>query len=720
MFEKIRKQISRLIYSDRNSMSLPQQFMRYGNNKTMYPDWSQVMMSDPDHYTGYSYAAITKRSRAVARVASQFLTTELPEDKTKAEQEFVHPYLPLIRDSRLFSENQFWQTISTYLDLEGVFYLMVLRNSSQDQKIFGSPLKFELLNPYQIKRQLKQDTLEVGGYIETKRGFQRELPVSMIIEMRELNPFDSDTPYAMTDASRESSFTLKSSGDYTRHVLKNNVNAPGIISTDVVLDDEKFKNFVARMKGHTKGDPVFGNGAGAIKWTPMTTDLSKSALKDITEVNRETLFAVTGMSKTMMGIEQSGTTRETSGTQKDLFAENETIPRINLILDALNLDYKNRYPAEYNRNKSTLGLFNPIESDQEVEGKKVENKTKNYELYKMLVDDGYDTDLASKFANGEIDLEDLGEPTNEPKQDPKIQAALLAAEARGKGAKGENTHEHGRVQLNELSQSVIQDQESMLQNSIVNIEGQLAVAAINRVPKHVKNSLMQNQIDSETDLITKAEKKDAVNEMILVLTAFYGIVTLLQGKETIKDRIEKYGGVARYVLDRISKDGIKKTALAVAESHVDTVSADLFKIAREAALQGKSQYEIISELKTKYAHDITENRARTVARTETNRAFTMAQYDADRQFIDQNDLQHRAFKQYHTRSSNPCAFCLSLEKQGLIPFDEPFVKKGGQVTAKVDGKDVSFDVNFEAVFAGNLHPNCSCDYELVIQKEKKK
>ena len=119
------------------------------------------------------------------------------------------------------------------------------------------------------------------------------------------------------------------------------------------------------------------------------------------------------------------------------------------------------------------------------------------------------------------------------------------------------------------------------------------------------------------------------------------------------------------------------------------------------------------------SHDITDKRARVVARTETNRAFTMAQYDADRQFIEQNGLEERAFKRYHTRSDNPCPFCVSLERQGLIPFDEPFVKKGGSVTARVEGEEVTFNVNFDNVFAGNLHPNCSCDYELVIEREKK-
>lgn len=712
MFQTLRKNLSRLISSASNSMSLPNQFLRFGSQKTMTPDWHQVMMRDEDHYTGYGYGAITKRARAVARVARHFLATDVPDDK---DQNLVHPYIPLIRESKEYSENWFWLTISTYLDLEGWFPLMVIRNpdgkSNPDGSgQLGTSLKFQLLNPYNVTRVFEQGTFKLGGYREVKDGFQRDIVPEMIIDIRELNPFSERLPYAMTDAARESSFTLKSAGDYTRHVLRGNIDAPGIVTTDVVLPPEDFKNFVARIKDHTKGEPIFGNGAGAVQWKPMTNDLSKSALKDVNEVEREKLFAVTGMSKTLMGIEQSGTTRETSNTQKELFTEDAIVPRVELVIDALNLDYKVRYPKNYEREKINLKLNNPIESDQEVEGKKIDNKTKNYDLYKKLVDDGYDEKLAAQFANGEIDIEKLGKPTNPPKPDP---AQPIVPEEK------DSKKKEALKVANQLPQTVIDNQQSLLQNAVVNIEGRLVAAAISRIPKVIKNTKKKNDIDEESDLITKTEKKEAYNELLLVLIAFYGVITQMQGRETIKDRIAEYGGAAQYVLDKIARAGIKSTAQLVAESHVNTVSEELYKVARDAALEGKSQQQVIALLKQRYAHDITENRAKTVSRTETNRAFTMAQYDADRQFIAQNELEERAFKQYHTRSDNPCPFCKSLEKQGAIPFDEPFVKKGETVTAKVDGKEVEFKANFENIYAGNLHPNCSCDYTLVIHKAKK-
>ena len=55
-----------------------------------------------------------------------------------------------------------------------------------------------------------------------------------------------------------------------------------------------------------------------------------------------------------------------------------------------------------------------------------------------------------------------------------------------------------------------------------------------------------------------------------------------------------------------------------------------FKIARESALAGKSVIEIENDLKINLP-EISEVGAKTISRTETNRAFTLAQYEADLQ-----------------------------------------------------------------------------------------
>jgi 2'-5' RNA ligase len=404
--------------------------------KRMVSDWSQVEMTDQDMYTGYSYAAIRKRANRASALGKKFLKTEAADVITNTAKkkgvEIEHPYLTLVRDSKEFSQRKFWHDISTYLDLEGVYYLMAVRAVGQNKdgttKV-GAVQKFVMMNPYNVKRVLKGSTNELGGYVESINGIYREIPKEMVIEIRLLNPFDNDLPYSMTDAAKESQFTLKQAGDYTRHSIQGNTNAPGAITTDVQLDDAIFDNFVSRIQNHTKGEPLYGNGAGAINWSSMQVDLDKAALDKINEIHRSILFAVSGTSKTTLGIEESGTTRDTSQVQKDNFTEDAVMPQIEDIIDALNLDYRRNYP-EWEKDKYEIILDNPLETNREAELKDIEIRETELNLREALIAKGYEYELASKYAHGEITLEELGEPTLEPEISDE-EANLMAASQLG-------------------------------------------------------------------------------------------------------------------------------------------------------------------------------------------------------------------------------------------------------------------------------------------------
>ena len=688
--QNFRQKIANFILpKEANSTILARDFLKYGNRKSMTPDWTQVVMNDRDLYTGYFYAAITRRANKVAKIAKENIRTMANTDN------FVHPYLQTIENSPTFTDTEFWRNISTYLDLEGVFYLMAIR-AQNDLGAVSNIKEFKLLNTYNIRRIVNQETMEVSGYVETRGGLVREIPPFMIIEIRELNPFDQNTPYAMTDAAKDAQFTLKTAGDYTRHALKNNINAPGILTTDVILPPAEFQNFQDRVNNHTKGEPIFGNGSGAVTWQGMQMELSKAALENVNEMNREALLSVAGMSKTGMNIEQSGVTRETAKVQKDLNTEDHILPRIQLIVDALNQDYRNNY-EDSRINGAMIVVDNPVKSDHESDIKETELKQSQFDLYSQMTAQGYDPETASHFVCGELDIEMLGEPVNPPvNEQPQLPA---------------NTQEDASQNAfdNQGNQGLIKQQEGALKNAIVNIDGQLVASAMNRVNKIVKNQVQEDEI------ITKTEKKKILEELALVLTGFYGIILNFRGKEIMRDRSGMFALPGAFKIDRITNATIKKIAKKVATSHVDTVLSDILQAAREGAIKGLSVPEIQQLIKQKYSDVITETRAKAIARTETNRAFTQAQYEADRQFIEINGLQGQAYKIWHTRSSNPCAYCESLAAEGEVPFYDNFRDLGDSISVEVDGKRQNLDVKFEALYAGNAHTNCSCDYTLVIR-----
>lgn len=419
----------------------PNAFLRYGP-KRMPSTWSTPEITDADFYTGYGFAVINKRANRSVVLGKNFLFTDAKEEIVKRANDegtrVVHPYLKLVRESVDFSERDFWYDISTYLDLEGVYYLMAVRTVAGGR--VGNIQKFTLLNPYWIRRVVNADG-ELGGYVEHNphKGV-REIPKELIIPISLLNPFDPDKSWSLADAARDSQFTLKQANDYARESINGNINSPGILSSAIELPEDQFDNFVARVKNHGRGEPLFGNGSGTVTWVDMQTDLDKAALDKINSINRDVLLAISGLSKTGVGVEESGTGREVSRTQKDDFTENAIMPQIENIIDALNLDYRKYYFNQWKSNNYSITLDNPLETNRDAEQADVNIRESQFNLAQSLVAKGYPYELAAKYAKGLISITDLGEapveeedvddtpagdgtPPNEPDPTPVVDPA---------------------------------------------------------------------------------------------------------------------------------------------------------------------------------------------------------------------------------------------------------------------------------------------------------
>lgn len=684
-------------------------FLKYGNGQRMTPDWSQVIMSDEDNYTGYMYGAIDIRAVAATKLGEYNLATKASDAIMKSAKEkdevIVHPYIELIEESDDFSDFDFWYDNATYLDLKGVAYIMAVRNIAANGYV-GKIQSFKILSPFDVQRIFDQKTGELIGYREYRNGMSRDIPKDMIIPVIKLNPFDKTKVFSMTDAAKDHQFTIKTANDYTRSAIRNNQNAPGIISTDAVLEGEQLQNFKDRVMGRVKGEPIFGGGAGSIEWQDMQSDLNKSALTDVNSISLQNIIAVSGASKTMLGWEESGTTRDTSLVQKANFIEYRAMPLVQKIIDALNQDYKTHYKAEYARTKYKIYIDNPLGSDREAEKKDIEIRTSKEELYSTLVDKGYDRELAARYADGEITLIELGEPTNEPKQ-PEIKEETDTEEAPQEEMNAYKEYK------NQVESGLLNQTQSSLQNTIVNIDERIVAEAAKNVQK------VRNELETEEEVVSKKQKAEYERELNTALFAFYSIIIPLYAYNTLSERAETYGKLVSFKTNNQVRNYIKMIAAKAAESHTNTTVTALAEFARKEALKGRSRDVIATNLVNKFGEEVSKSRAVLIARTETNRAFTMSQYQADLQFIKGGGFSGKAYKQWVTRGTNPCEFCQAMEAKGKIPFSEPFASVGDELTAtaEIDGKTVvrKQTVGFVDADAGNLHPNCSCSYELIIE-----
>lgn len=683
--------INKIINSLKTGFSrsrLGNDFLRNGNRQLR--TWGDVEVSDHDFYTGYSFAALSKRSKAVARLAPEVMQLKAKIDNP------VSPYIEAIKNSKNFTETQFYRATSIYLDLEGIAYLFVLRGKYTDRSgdTYGDIKEVEILNPYTVTRVCDEDG-NVGGYIQQRKdGKTREIPKHMIIEFREFDPFDMEKHYALVDAAKSSQYQMKAASAYTGKSLETAKNIPAVISTSVILEKEKFENFIARVEGGGVGKPMFANGSGSIDVKPYPNNLKDAALKDINDISRDELFSVAGVSKTIMGIEQSGVTRESTKVQKDLFYEFETLPTIQTIFDTFNQDYKKHYAEEYKRTGLEIFAINPTSSDHDADLKVADIRKKDFEQFQLMVDTGYDQETAANFVEGKITFSDLPEvkkKDNEVVEESNSNKTTCSCAS--------------HTQHNNLDLIV---PESSLVSQLHNIQSQVFSSFVSKLNK------VKNQVEvefSESEKLTKTEEASYEREIQAVLLAFYLANIMSVGEQRSGENLQDLGYATMFQLSVSLRNSAKRIAKEVAKSHIDTITKDIYREAAEAFAQGKTNQEVISTLTSRFSDQVSYERAKLVAETEGSRVRSLSKLWADEQMINQNGLTGRAYKKWRTNSSNPCAFCVALEAEGAIPIDQPFRSLGSSVVA--GGKTLK--VNFMSIEAGTAHPRCRCDYELIIR-----
>lgn len=595
----------------RSSRVSPNDFLRYGTKtETLYPTWSQVKMSDRDMYKGYSYAAIQRRANGVADIALNYIRTSVNDNTLEAynkqEETPVHPYLKLIQQSTSFTEKEFWSTISIYLDLAGRFYLGCVRKkgrvNSKLPEVLSDVKKFVLLNPYEVNRVINPNTGEVSGYIEHKKdGRERIWDKCQIIEMRELNPFDWTEFYSVTDAAKENIFTLKQSGDYTAKSLDGNLKTPGIIATDIQLNPEEFADFRARIMNSREGEPIFANGGGHITWEPMNVDLDKSALGSVNEMNRTELFSAMGMSKTSMGIEESGTTRETARVQNENAATKTYKPRVDFIVGCLTKDYKQKYPREFKLTGYDMYVDSVIEADYDTEIKAVQLRQAQSDLASSLIQQGYTPEVSAQYVQGEIELGDLVvSEKNEPMQPAQI-APEAPEEAPDENVDDESTQgteeltdvpsgqseQNSLIQTNSISDELDLDNYNpadldVKQTEELNSAYDKFLANVRKVERQIMNEsssqLLQNNF-TESDFMNEEKKESFVDRLVNFYKQYWWAIFPLFANILTNKRNNEFGSNHEFVVTNDVENKLDQTAKEVAEGHVNTILKDVITTA---------------------------------------------------------------------------------------------------------------------------------------------
>lgn len=390
--------------------SIANDFLRRGSVKALMR-LDQDKKFDPDAtIKGYLYAALNFRKESFAEYAEDNIVCE-----DKNDEGLTHPYLELIENSKVEDEYEFWRDLINDYDMTGEAFIFILRRvvykpetepgKKREIEHIGLPTAIEQLDAKNMTI-LRNSYNEIVGYRERLNSNQvRDFLPEQVIRIYNKHPLDPDRVLSIFDACKDYQYTINKGSEFAQAALLNNTNTPGIISTDTTMTQEEYDNLVSRLNGHEPGKWIVTDGASKLGYTSMTQELDRTALPDLTEVNRQTIFAVTGTSKTVLGIEESGTTRDTAKVQEQKFLKKTIRPLIKRFISALNYDFRVSYPERYRTQKLKLVLRGGTDPDEDL---------LVYNAQKTLFDDtleivysGYSAESAEAFMNGEIDFTEL-------------------------------------------------------------------------------------------------------------------------------------------------------------------------------------------------------------------------------------------------------------------------------------------------------------------------
>lgn len=611
--------------------SIATDFLRRGNTKTKIDIQTDQKFNEDLTIQGWMNAALTVRADSFAEFCEDNIITESNSDISK-----YHLYLQLIENSTTVSEFEFWRDAISDYDIYGeVFFFMLRRVVYEDEHTYvngklkkpkvthiGLPTAIEIIDAKNMK-VLKNSLGEIVGYRERiDSTHKREFLPEQIVHVMNHHPLDKKKPYSIYEAAKAYQYTINKGTEFAQSALINNMNTPGILSTAEILNDDEYDNLISRINSHEPGKAIVTDGTGNLTYTPITQSIDSASLPSLTEISRQTIFAVTGTSKTILGIEESGVTRETSRVQDKKFIKRTIAPIARRIISALNFDFRVNYTETYKNDAVRLAIksiYDPIETQE------------RFETQKTLFDDiteiiysGYTKESAEDFMNGDISFSDL-ELDAEDAQDIDEEQEDIEEDADSENTSQkspEDTRETGDEQKGNITESSLrkidlENQQSEMHNHTNSDDfhlkalklhmnekgeldeyGQMVEKKILKAKKNLLNEIRSAQMEAirtadtrlavnafdYKDIRTEEQEQSVFDKIFNALKKYWLVLLPLIGKERLAED-ELTTGLKEQVNllgTKSVKDYIVEASQKAAESHTNTIYHTILESANKA------------------------------------------------------------------------------------------------------------------------------------------
>ena len=294
-------------------------------------------LGDPYEKHAWAHACMHVRALALASVPFRIYTGSVdnPEPADEAEGRAIQDVFDA--PNPLMSAAQMWEALSLYLDGQGGTYFFFESGTGKARRVTDMPQELFVIGQDQIDVVKGKDGYPFGYVYSGGSGAKVPLDPEQVAAVLFFNPKNPLVGLSPISAIKDAISTDARAARYSKAVFDNYGDVGGVVSTDQVIDDGKYKELrrwwddTHAGAHNAKRAAILDSG---LKYTPTTLAHRDMEFLEQRRWSREEIIAVFGLHKLDLGLLES-VNYATALVASRMVWEKTHLPRMALIQDAL-------------------------------------------------------------------------------------------------------------------------------------------------------------------------------------------------------------------------------------------------------------------------------------------------------------------------------------------------------------------------------------------------
>ena len=677
---------------------------------------------------GFVYAAVNAKAREVMNIDWRLFEVDGEDHVEKTEHELLD-LLDSVNDNMTGLE--FKYLISACLDLTGNAYIWLEGVKSDTDK----PKALHLMPPDKV-----QTIIDRRSWPNQLIGYKMRLENSTtdmafkpyeVVHLRLPNASNFFQGLSPVEAGAEYIDNDNYAMEFNRKFFINGARPAGFLKSELVSETqtEVLRLSFANMHEGVDNMQRIGVLPKGVEWQSAGSNPKDMDFKNMSDVMRDRILAMFGVSRTILGTAESDTNRATAETADYVFSKRVVKPHMTLICSFLN----ERLVPRYGDNLY-ITFIDPVPEDkafrtiemQAASGSQpvlTPNETRDEFMGMGPVEGGDKLYGSTSFAplgepQADTDVDPDAKPNTEPLK--RISKSIKAANGERVAFRVARTKLHKRAEMRKKMGEDLKDRiakaveeaakhvsfstkemdeaawkavsertskaEAEIKETIIKLNGEQKKEVLNNLPRAVKGIDPSKLFDIDNWISI------TTNALTPIMEGLFASEALSAAAEIGKPDLNPFNDTA--------KAALHASIARMSESYQQTTLATLESKINDGVSSGASLSDITANVKEIYEWSDTW-RAERVSKTEAFRTSNMALKTAWQQSGVVKTIK------WYTSSKEPCGFCEALNGK-VISIDQNFFNNGDSLTVGEGDDAKTMSLDYGDVGAPPLHPNCLC------------